>query len=64
VTFRDAFAEAGVRVVSSGGIFLKPLTNKQIEETWTERMMDGFFELGKVFPQNSAELYVVGEMDG
>jgi 2-polyprenyl-3-methyl-5-hydroxy-6-metoxy-1,4-benzoquinol methylase len=63
-TFRDAFDGAGVRVIGSGGVFLKPVTNKQIEDTWTERMMDGFFELGKDFPQNSAELYLIGEMDG
>lgn len=50
---------AGLEVVEQGGIFLKPLTNKQIQETWTQEMMDGFYELGKEYPEIAAETYAV-----
>jgi 2-polyprenyl-3-methyl-5-hydroxy-6-metoxy-1,4-benzoquinol methylase len=60
-TFAEEFDRAGLRIVELGGVFFKPLSNKQIEETWSDRMMDGFFELGKDFPANAAELYVVAE---
>jgi 2-polyprenyl-3-methyl-5-hydroxy-6-metoxy-1,4-benzoquinol methylase len=60
-TFREEFTRAGMRVVHTGGVFFKPLSNQQIEETWTDRMMEGFYELGKDFPDNAAELYVVAE---
>lgn len=50
---------AGLRIEKTGGIFFKPLSNKQIEEHWTEEMMDAFYELGKDFPENAAEIYAV-----
>jgi 2-polyprenyl-3-methyl-5-hydroxy-6-metoxy-1,4-benzoquinol methylase len=52
---------AGLRAVASGGVFFKPLSMQQIESTWTESMMDGFYELGKQFPFNAAELFAVCE---
>jgi 2-polyprenyl-3-methyl-5-hydroxy-6-metoxy-1,4-benzoquinol methylase len=59
--FHEEFRRANLTVVTSGGIFFKPLSNKQIEESWTDSMMDGFFELGKDFPEYAAELYVVAQ---
>lgn len=32
---------------------------KQIQGYWTEEMVYGFYELGKDFPGNAAELYAV-----
>jgi 2-polyprenyl-3-methyl-5-hydroxy-6-metoxy-1,4-benzoquinol methylase len=61
-TLHAEFGLAGMRIIGHGGVFFKPLSNKQIEETWTERMMEGFFELGKDFAENAAELYVVAEV--
>lgn len=55
----DEVRAAGLRVVATGGVFFKPLSNQQIQDTWTEEMMDGFFELGKQFPEHAAEVYVV-----
>lgn len=50
---------AGLRAVATGGVFFKPLSMQQIESTWTEAMMDGFYELGKQFPANAAEIFAV-----
>lgn len=50
---------SGFFVQEKGGIFLKPLSNGQIEKNWTNEMMDGFYKLGKKFPQNCAEIFVV-----
>jgi 2-polyprenyl-3-methyl-5-hydroxy-6-metoxy-1,4-benzoquinol methylase len=58
-TFRRDIETAGLRVLETGGVFFKPLSNLQIQEHWTEEMMDGFFELGKDFPEHGAELYAV-----
>jgi 2-polyprenyl-3-methyl-5-hydroxy-6-metoxy-1,4-benzoquinol methylase len=54
---------AGLRVGTMGGVFFKPLSNRQIEEHWTEAMIRGFYELGKDFPENAAELYAVCTAD-
>ena len=51
--------QAGYNIKASGSIFLKPVSNKQIEDNWDERMIDGFFRLGKKFPHNGAEIFIV-----
>jgi 2-polyprenyl-3-methyl-5-hydroxy-6-metoxy-1,4-benzoquinol methylase len=51
--------KAGLKIKKTGGIFFKPLSNKQIEETWEKKMIDGFYELGKDFPDLAAEIYIV-----
>lgn len=61
-TFLADAASAGLKVIKSGGMFLKPLSNKQIESQWTEEMMEGFYELGKDFPRHAGELYAVCEV--
>lgn len=58
-TFRHDLEQAGLVVVEMGGVFFKPLSNRQIEEHWTEEMIRGFYELGKDFPEYAAEIYAV-----
>ncbi len=55
----DHLQQSGLSVIDHGGIFLKPLTNKQIQDHWTESMMDAFYQLGKDFPSNAAEIYAI-----
>jgi trans-aconitate methyltransferase len=50
---------AGLSVVMLGGVFFKPLSNKQIEDHWSEEMIQGFYQLGHDFPEHAAELYAV-----
>lgn len=58
-SFRKDLEQAGLRIVEMGGIFLKPLSNKQIQDHWTEEMIQGFYELGKDLPEYAAEIYAV-----
>ncbi|MFZ5874876.1 MAG: class I SAM-dependent methyltransferase [Nitrospirota bacterium] len=58
-TFARDIAEAGLRILQTGGVFFKPLSNQQIQDHWTEEMINGFYELGRDFPELSAELYAV-----
>lgn len=55
----DDVAAAGLRLERMGGIFLKPLANKQIERDWTPEMIDAFYELGDEYPDIAAEIYAV-----
>lgn len=50
---------AGLQTTAVGGVFFKPLSNQQIEDTWTEQMIEGFYELGKDFPQHANDLFAV-----
>jgi hypothetical protein len=48
-----------LKIIKKGGVFFKPLSNAQIEKNWNDVMMEGFYQLGHDFPENSAEIYVV-----
>lgn len=50
---------AGFRIETNGGYFLKPVSNGQIEEHWSQEMKDGFYKLGKQFQENCAEIYAI-----
>jgi 2-polyprenyl-3-methyl-5-hydroxy-6-metoxy-1,4-benzoquinol methylase len=50
---------AGFRLEHVGGVFLKPLSNTQIEEQWTPALQDAFFDVGHRYPELCAELLVV-----
>jgi 2-polyprenyl-3-methyl-5-hydroxy-6-metoxy-1,4-benzoquinol methylase len=60
---REAFARdlaaASLVVEEMGGVFFKPLSNRQIQEQWSDAMVEGFYLLGKDFPDHAAELYAV-----
>ena len=58
-TLQSDIDAAGLHLEKIGGVFLKPLSNKQIQDNWDESMITGFYELGKDFPQNAAEIYAV-----
>lgn len=53
---------AGYKIQRQGGVFFKPLSNKQIEETWSPEMIEGFYQLGKDFQENAAEIFVVAAL--
>lgn len=58
--FQD-IERSGLMVSTWGGVFFKPLSNRQIELQWSEEMIEGCFLLGRDFPANAAELYAVCE---
>ncbi|MFC1516558.1 class I SAM-dependent methyltransferase [Thermodesulfobacteriota bacterium] len=54
---------ADLEIKKMGGVFFKPLSNQQIQEHWTEEMIDGFYELGKDFPEYAAEIFAVCQLN-
>lgn len=57
--FRNAFTQAGLKIEVFGGYWIKPLSNRQIEETWSAEMVEAFMQLGERYPDIAAENYVV-----
>ena len=57
--FRRLFSTAGLEVESFGGYWLKPLSNRQIDQQWTPDMIDAFFALGERYPEIAAEMFLV-----
>ncbi len=58
-TFKSDIEKSGLTVLEMGGVYFKPLSNGQIQDHWTEAMIQGFYELGKDFPEIAAEIYAV-----
>lgn len=58
-TLRETLLAAGLNPLEMGGVFFKPVSNQQIQDSWNEEMIQGFYQLGKDFPENAAELYAV-----
>lgn len=61
---KNHFLLAGLNIEKSGGFWLKPLSDRQIEESWTQEMIDAFFKLGEEYPSISAEIYIVASLEG
>ena len=40
---------------------LKPLTNTQIAQQWTDDMIDGFIKVGEHYPELCGDIYVVAK---
>lgn len=57
--FRRLFAIPGLNLEHFGGYWLKPVSNRQIDESWTAEMLDAFMRLGERYPDVAAEIYVV-----
>ncbi|MDX2170995.1 MAG: class I SAM-dependent methyltransferase [Deltaproteobacteria bacterium] len=57
--FRADVVAAGLTIHASGGYWLKPLANAQIEATWTADMVEAFMRLGERHPEIAGEIYVV-----
>ncbi len=60
-SFRHVLHEAGLRLAHFGGYWLKPLSNRQIDETFTPEMVHAFMALGERYPDIAAEIYAVAE---
>jgi len=58
-TFRADIEKSGLKILEMGGVFFKPLSSAQIQEHWSEEIIQGFYELCKDFPEHAADIYSV-----
>ena len=58
-TFKEDFLKAGYTIDTFGGYWLKPLSDKQLEESWTQEMLSAFLKLGESYPEIAAEIYII-----
>jgi 2-polyprenyl-3-methyl-5-hydroxy-6-metoxy-1,4-benzoquinol methylase len=56
---RKHLEESGFYIEHVGGIFLKFLSNKQIEEFLDEKILDAYYELSDLMPQFCALIYMI-----
>lgn len=58
-SFRQVFKAAGLCIDVFGGYWLKPVSNAQIEESWTPQMLHAYMRIGERYPDIAAEIYIV-----
>jgi 2-polyprenyl-3-methyl-5-hydroxy-6-metoxy-1,4-benzoquinol methylase len=58
-TFRAEFLSAGLKIKIFGGYWIKPISNAQLEQSWTPAMVEAFMQLGERYPDVAAENYVI-----
>lgn len=58
-TFRSEFTHLNLDMVTSGGFFIKPLANYQLETCLDEKQLGAFLAVGEQFANIAAEIYVV-----
>jgi len=63
VSLRADVRAAGLSIRASGGFWLKPVSNDQIEASWTPQMLAAFMRLGERYPDIAAEAYVVAQAE-
>jgi 2-polyprenyl-3-methyl-5-hydroxy-6-metoxy-1,4-benzoquinol methylase len=63
-SFRSCFLKAGLNIEIFGGYWLKPISNKQIEENWSPEMLSAFMKLGERYPDIAGEIYIVAGQSG
>lgn len=59
-TLKSEFLGAGYKINHSGGYWLKPISDSQIEQSWNENMLEAFMKLGEFYPEIAGEIYIVG----
>jgi len=60
-TLLSEFLNATYYIVSRGGYWLKPLSDRQIEENWSDEMINSFMKLGEQYPDIAGELYLIAK---
>ncbi|WP_052299752.1 hypothetical protein [Treponema primitia] len=60
-SFSGCFIKAGLDEVVTGGYWLKPFSDMQIETYYTNQMIDAFFYLGEKMPDIVGEICIIAK---
>jgi len=63
-TLRADFIEAGLKIEAFGGYWMKPLSDRQLEQQWTPQQLAAYMTLGERYPDIAGELVVVASREG
>lgn len=58
-TLEEDIIASGFTILDNGGVYLKPLSNGQIDKYWNDELIDAFYRIGNLFPKNAADIYCV-----
>lgn len=58
-TFKKDVESAGLEIIHYGGMFIKTLSNSQMEKVYDNKQLEALFVVGEANPDISAEIYIV-----
>jgi len=61
-SFNKLFIESELHIIESGGYWLKPLSDGQIESSWTKEMINAYLKLGELYPKIAGEIYIIAKL--
>ena len=61
-SLRADFIAAGLSIEVFGGYWLKPLSDRQLEEQWSPEQLSAYMALGERYPDIAAELFIVASI--
>ena len=61
-TLKGLFLSSGFLIEKFGGYWVKPVSNGQLEASWSAEMLEAYMELGQKYPDIAAEIYVVATL--
>ncbi len=61
--FKLLFRRPNLRIIKSGGFFLKFFSNKELEEHFSDEFLEGLMSIGELAPEKAAELYIIATLD-
>jgi 2-polyprenyl-3-methyl-5-hydroxy-6-metoxy-1,4-benzoquinol methylase len=61
-TLKSEFLNSNFKIIQAGGYWLKPISDKQITESWNESMLNAFMKLGEFYPDIAGEIYVIANL--
>ena len=53
------FNKGGMKIIKSGGYWLKPMDNAHIEKNWSEKLIYCYMKMGEKYPEIACNIYVV-----
>jgi 2-polyprenyl-3-methyl-5-hydroxy-6-metoxy-1,4-benzoquinol methylase len=60
-TLKSDIVASGLKYIALEGILFKPLSQKQMEDWFTDEMLEGFYLTGKKFPKLCSSMLIVAE---
>jgi 2-polyprenyl-3-methyl-5-hydroxy-6-metoxy-1,4-benzoquinol methylase len=61
-TFKKDIESAGLEIIHFGGMFIKTLSNLQMEKVYDSKQLEVLFEVGENNPDVSAEIYIIAKL--
>lgn len=62
ISLKNEFEKAGLKINKFGGYWLKVLSDSQIEQSWSDQLVNAYMQLGELYPDIAGEIYIIASV--